>query len=113
MDYYMLIKEWIMQFHDESTLGVVPYCYNPLLHVDGIKFYFNPPFNEEGRSIPTICEELAVTEEGEVMLLDWDMEWCKLSDCPPQGYEGIYYALYDVDPEPQDAPSATNGNDAV
>ena len=44
--------------------------YRPSWHPHPIQFWFNPPFDSEGTSNPTISNTITLTNDGEIMVED-------------------------------------------
>ena len=73
MDKKAIIYKFLDNFEDftkEDIAAGYRKVYRPGWHPHPIQFWFNPPFNEEGTSTPTLSNAVTLTSDGKIMVED-------------------------------------------
>ena len=68
-----IIYEFLEQFEDFSRTDIesgYKNVYRPGWHPNPVQFWFNPPFDESGESVPTLSNAIFLLEDGAIMVQD-------------------------------------------
>lgn len=68
-----IIYKFLEQFEDFSQSDIesgYKNVYRPGWHPNPIQFWFNPPFDETGESMPTLNNAIFLLEDGAIMIED-------------------------------------------
>lgn len=95
-----IIYEFLEQFEDftqadrESGYKNV---YRPSWHENPFQFWFNPPFDESGKSQPTLSGAIALLEDGTVMIENVrDHFFYDLNDCVGDSELSLILSIKDI-----------------
>lgn len=98
-DNMSIIYEFLEQFQDftqsdkESGYKNV---YRPSWHPNPLQFWFNPPFDVNGKSIPTPSNTISLSPNGRVMVEDIRTGLCyNLDECLGYSVENFAIAIED------------------
>jgi len=68
-----MIYEFLEQFEDFTRSDIengYKNVYRPGWHPNPVQFWFNPPFDETGESMPTLNNAIFLLEDGTIMIED-------------------------------------------
>lgn len=93
---FNIVREFVSK-HDDfwAAFEDCDAVYRPFFHAENpMRFWFNPPFNEDGESYPAESDKLILTKTGEIHVEDHgDGEFYNILDCVGDTLDNAVYAI--------------------